>query len=66
MGDDTDTPNLMRILESVRARWNVDPDRMLLTGMSDGGTFCYVIGVRQRLALHPSRAGLGDVPSADG
>ena len=44
MGDDTDTPNLMRILESVRSRWNVDPDRMLLTGMSDGGTFCYVTG----------------------
>ena len=44
MGEDTDTPNLMRILESVRARWNVDAERMLLTGMSDGGTFCYVTG----------------------
>jgi len=43
-GDDTDTPNLMRILESVRLRWNIDPERMLLTGMSDGGTFCYVTG----------------------
>jgi phospholipase/carboxylesterase len=45
MGDDTDTPNLMRILESVRLRWNVDAERMLLTGMSDGGTFCYVTGL---------------------
>src|SRR3979411_511115 len=45
MGDDTDTPNLNRILETVRARWNVDYDRMLLTGMSDGGTFCYVTGL---------------------
>ena len=44
MGDDTDTPNLMRILESVRSRWNVDAGKMLLTGMSDGGTFCYVTG----------------------
>ena len=44
MGEDTDTPNLMRILESVRARWNIDTERMLLTGMSDGGTFCYVTG----------------------
>jgi phospholipase/carboxylesterase len=44
MGEDTDTPNLMRILETVRGRWNVDPKRMLLTGMSDGGTFCYVTG----------------------
>jgi phospholipase/carboxylesterase len=45
MGEDTDSPNLSRILESVRARWNVDPKRMLLTGMSDGGTFCYVSGL---------------------
>ena len=44
MGDDVDTPNLMRILEQVRSRWNIDPMRMLLTGMSDGGTFCYVTG----------------------
>jgi phospholipase/carboxylesterase len=45
MGDDTDTPNLARILASVRERWNVDPARLLLTGMSDGGTFCYVSGL---------------------
>src|SRR5437879_3349465 len=44
MGDDTDTPNLVRILDSVRSRWNIDPKRILLTGMSDGGTFCYVTG----------------------
>jgi phospholipase/carboxylesterase len=45
MGDDTDTPNLMRILETVRSRWTIDASRMLLTGMSDGGTFCYVSGL---------------------
>jgi phospholipase/carboxylesterase len=45
MGDDTDTPNLMRILETVRSRWTIDASRMLLTGMSDGGTFCYVTGL---------------------
>jgi phospholipase/carboxylesterase len=45
MGEDTDTPNLARILASVRERWNVDRDRLLLTGMSDGGTFCYVTGL---------------------
>jgi phospholipase/carboxylesterase len=44
MGDDPDTPNLMRILKQVRLRWNIDQKRMLLTGMSDGGTFCYVTG----------------------
>jgi phospholipase/carboxylesterase len=45
MGDDTDTPNLARILNSVQTRWNIDPKRVLLTGMSDGGTFCYVTGL---------------------
>jgi phospholipase/carboxylesterase len=45
MGADADTPNLMRILEFIRSRWNVDPVRALLTGMSDGGTFTYVSGL---------------------
>jgi len=45
MGEDTDTPNLARILDIVRSRWNVDPTKLLLTGMSDGGTFCYVTGL---------------------
>lgn len=46
MGDDADTPNLSRILDVVQARYRVDPSRRLLTGMSDGGTFCYVTGLR--------------------
>jgi phospholipase/carboxylesterase len=45
MGEDTDTPNLARILDLVRSRCNVDPTKLLLTGMSDGGTFCYVTGL---------------------
>lgn len=45
MGDDPDTPNLARILAFVRERWTIDPARLLLTGMSDGGTFCYVSGL---------------------
>jgi phospholipase/carboxylesterase len=45
MGEDSDTPNLMRILDAVRSRWNIDPKRLLLSGMSDGGTFCYVSGL---------------------
>ena len=47
MGDDTDTPNLSRILEEVRNHWNIDSRRLLLTGMSDGGTFCYVTGLER-------------------
>jgi phospholipase/carboxylesterase len=45
MGDDTDTPNLNRIIDQVRERWRIDETRMLLTGMSDGGTFSYVSGL---------------------
>jgi phospholipase/carboxylesterase len=45
MGEDTDTPNLMRILETVRDRYNIDSRRMLMTGLSDGGTFCWVSGL---------------------
>jgi phospholipase/carboxylesterase len=45
MGEDSDTANLARILELVRGRWNIDPARLLLSGMSDGGTFCYVTGL---------------------
>ena len=71
MGDDTDTPNLMRILESVRSRWSIDADRMLLTGMSDGGTFCYVTGFESgspfthlapvSATFHPLMAEMADV-----
>ncbi len=46
MGDDTDTPNLARILDEITSRWNIDRRRLLLTGMSDGGTFCYVTGLQ--------------------
>jgi phospholipase/carboxylesterase len=45
MGEDTDTANLMRVLETVRGRYNVDPERLLMTGLSDGGTFCWVSGL---------------------
>jgi phospholipase/carboxylesterase len=70
MGEDTDTPNLVRILAWVRERWNVDPARLLLTGMSDGGTFCYVTGLEMTspfthlapvaATFHPLMAGMAD------
>jgi phospholipase/carboxylesterase len=44
---DTDTPFLARILDGVTNRWSIDTRRMLLTGMSDGGTFTYLTGLRQ-------------------
>jgi phospholipase/carboxylesterase len=76
MGDDTDTPNLGRILDLVRTRCNVDPDRLLLTGMSDGGTFCYVTGLEGAspfthlapiaAAFHPLMAGIADADRLQG
>ncbi len=69
-GDDNDTPNLMRILETVRGRWTIDPKRLLLTGMSDGGTFCYVTGLESgspfthlapvSATFHPLMAAMAD------
>jgi phospholipase/carboxylesterase len=45
MGPDIDTPNLLSILDEARTRWPIDPNRLLLAGMSDGGTFAYVSGL---------------------
>ena len=46
MEPDEDGPNIDRMVEQVARQWNVDPARQLLTGMSDGGTFTYVLGLR--------------------
>ena len=46
MGPDVDSANIDGMVAHVRARWHVDGEHLLLTGMSDGGTFCYVSGLR--------------------
>lgn len=43
--DDVDSPNIDRILDEVSAVQALDRSRVLLTGMSDGGTFSYVSGL---------------------
>ena len=43
--DDRDSPHLASILAFVRRKWTIDPQRILLTGMSDGGTFSYTSGL---------------------
>ncbi len=45
MGPDPDSPNLAAILDMARGLWNLDDDQLLLTGMSDGGTFALVSGL---------------------
>ena len=46
MGRDLDSGNLAAMVERISGRWNIDEQKRLLTGMSDGGTFCYVSGLR--------------------
>ena len=44
-GEDLDTPNIGRMVEFIAERWPVDRSRMMLTGMSDGGTFTLLSGL---------------------
>ena len=44
-GRDPDSPRLAQILRFVQQRWTIDPTCILLTGMSDGGTFTYTSGL---------------------
>ena len=45
MQPDVDGENIEAILEATQQRWNVDSDRLLMTGMSDGGTFTFMSGL---------------------
>ncbi len=42
---DVDIIHLEAVLEQIRSRWSIDPERMLLTGISDGGTFTLLSGL---------------------
>jgi len=46
MEPQVDADNIGRMLGEIGGRWNLDPARRLLTGMSDGGTYTYVWGLR--------------------
>lgn len=69
-GEDQDTPALARMVEGIASRWTIDPARVLLTGMSDGGTFSYVSGLEPgspfthlapvAAAFHPMLAQMAD------
>ncbi|MFN8640009.1 MAG: PHB depolymerase family esterase, partial [Dehalococcoidia bacterium] len=43
--EDHDTPNIRRMIEAVAIRYPIDRSRVLLTGMSDGGTFSTLCGL---------------------
>ena len=46
MEPEIDAGNIARILRDIRQDWNVDGEHLLLTGMSDGGTFTLVSGLQ--------------------
>ncbi|MDP2375691.1 phospholipase [Reyranella sp.] len=70
MEPEVDGPNIDRMVEHVAGQWSIDPTRRLLTGMSDGGTFTYVLGLGAdcrfthlapvAAAFHPMMMGLAD------
>lgn len=45
MQPEVDSAHLARTLGLIGERWHLDPQRLLLTGMSDGGTFTLVSGL---------------------
>ena len=46
MNSEADSQRLHDLVAYAQQHWNVDSQRMLLTGMSDGGTFSYVSGLQ--------------------
>ncbi|MGE0423144.1 MAG: phospholipase [Reyranellaceae bacterium] len=46
MDPEVDAENIGRMVSFIGERWRIDPARILMTGMSDGGTYTYVGGVR--------------------
>jgi phospholipase/carboxylesterase len=46
MGEDVDAAALRRMVEAVAGRYPVDRARVLLTGMSDGGTYTMLCGLQ--------------------
>ncbi len=76
LGPDPDSQNLARVLAFIRTRWNVDTARLLLTGMSDGGTFTYLSGLAAQspfthlapvaAAFHPMLAQMADAERTRG
>jgi phospholipase/carboxylesterase len=47
MDPDVDGSSIERMVGEVARQWRIDATHQLLTGMSDGGTFTYVMGLRE-------------------
>jgi phospholipase/carboxylesterase len=76
MGPDLDAKPLYSMIEFIAARWPIDREHMLLTGLSDGATYTLLCGLREdspftALApisgvLHPANLGNGNLARANG
>ena len=55
-----DTRSIMRMLDEVRDAYSVDPSRIYLTGLSDGGIMTYILGLER----HEIFAGIAPVAGA--
>ena len=74
MGPDIDLPVLLQQIEFLSHQFNVDRDHILLTGMSDGGTYTLLAGLKENSpfthlapfsgVLHPEIAINGDMVHA--
>ena len=76
MGPDVDAEALDSMVEFVSERWNVDADRILVTGLSDGATYSLLYGLRAEApctalapvsgVLHPANFENGNMERAAG
>lgn len=49
MGPDMDSSPISQMIEEIASRWRLDRSQILLTGMSDGGTFSLLAGLVQTI-----------------
>jgi phospholipase/carboxylesterase len=75
-GPDLDAAALDAMIAFVRERWAVDPERILVTGLSDGATYALLYGLRAEApctalapisgVLHPANFANGNLDRARG
>jgi phospholipase/carboxylesterase len=76
LGDDRDAPAIDAMLAFVRERFSVDPERILVTGLSDGATYAFLYALRAAApacalapisgVLHPANFANGNIARARG